>query len=236
MRLAEQSREFLDYVEKWLQQRPAANLAELLDGAGGPAQAAIFCVDLINGFCTAGPLASPRVGAIVAPIRRLFDVAHAQGVRRFILPQDNHPADSPEFADFGPHCVVGTEEAETVAELQALPFAAEFTIVPKRSIASQIGTALPDLIARDGLPPLAITVGDCTDLCVYQLAMWLKLTANATGAPCRVVVPTDCVDTYDLPLAAAQQLGATPHDGDLLHAVFLYHLGLNGVEVVARVE
>ena len=236
MSLAEQSREFLDYVEQWLQERQPARLAELLEAAGGPAQAALFCVDVINGFCRAGPLAGPRVGAIVAPIRSLVQLAYGQGVRRFILPQDAHPADSPEFADFGPHCLAGTEEAETVPELQALPFAAEFTIVPKRSIASHLGTGLPDLIARDGLPRLALAVGDCTDLCLYQLAMWLKLTANATGAPCRVVVPVDCVDTYDLPLPVARQLGATPHDGDLLHAVFLYHLALNGVEVVGRVE
>ena len=29
-------------------------------------------------------------------------------------------------------------------------------------------------------------------------------------------------------------VGAMPHDGDLLHAVFLYHLQLNGVQVVRR--
>jgi len=29
-------------------------------------------------------------------------------------------------------------------------------------------------------------------------------------------------------------LGAMPHDGDLLHGVFLYHMAPNGVEVVAR--
>jgi hypothetical protein len=31
----------------------------------------------------------------------------------------------------------------------------------------------------------------------------------------------------------AEQLGAVPHDAELLHRVFLYHMMLNGVEVVA---
>jgi hypothetical protein len=49
----------------------------------------------------------------------------------------------------------------------------------------------------------------------------------------RVVVPADCVDTYDLPVAVAQSLGALPHAADLLHLIFLYHMALNGIEVVA---
>jgi hypothetical protein len=43
------------------------------------------------------------------------------------------------------------------------------------------------------------------------------------------------VQTYDLPVDAAKSLGIPPHPGDLLHAVFLYHLALNGVEVVQHI-
>jgi hypothetical protein len=66
--------------------------------------------------------------------------------------------------------------------------------------------------------------------------MPLKLAANARDEQLEVVVPADCVDTYDLPVDAAERLGVTPHDGDLLHAVFLYHLHLNGVHVVRRLS
>ncbi len=258
MGLAEQSREFIAYVERWQQERRPVALSDLVAAAGGPEQAALFCVDVTNGFCRAGPLASPRVGSIVAPIVHLFEQAYRSGVRRFILPQDAHPQDSPQFSDFGPHCVAGTEEAQTVQELLALPFASEFIVVPKRSIASDIGTDLPHLLEQDGLPKLALAVGDCTDLCLYQLALYLKLTANASSAEVRVVVPMDCVETYDLPMEVARQValrqaqdhpcasaghpeprrrvGAMAHAGDFFHAVFLYHMALNGIEIVARIE
>jgi hypothetical protein len=48
-------------------------------------------------------------------------------------------------------------------------------------------------------------------------------------------VPENCVDTYDLPVEAARELGVAPHDGDLLHKVFLYHMALNAVEVVKEI-
>jgi hypothetical protein len=43
------------------------------------------------------------------------------------------------------------------------------------------------------------------------------------------------VDTYELPVDTAKELGAFPHHGGLLHLVFLYHMALNGVKVVASV-
>jgi hypothetical protein len=50
-----------------------------------------------------------------------------------------------------------------------------------------------------------------------------------------VIVPVDCVDTYDLPVETAQKIGATPHSAEILHLVFLYHMMLNGVEVVTEI-
>ena len=78
-----------------------------------------------------------------------------------------------------------------------------------------------------------IVVGDCTDLCVYQLAMHLRLRHNARNVPdIDVVVPANAVDTYDLSPEAAREIGAMPHPGDFFHHVFLYHMALNGIRVV----
>ncbi|MDZ4158749.1 MAG: cysteine hydrolase, partial [Anaerolineaceae bacterium] len=68
-----------------------------------------------------------------------------------------------------------------------------------------------------------------------QLAMHLRLDANARQVERRVIVPVNCVETYDRPLETARAEGGLPHPGDLLHSIFLYHLVLNGIEVVRQI-
>jgi nicotinamidase-related amidase len=193
-------------------------------------------VDLIVGFCSEGPLSSPRVGALVPRVADLFRRAYAAGVRDLVFTQDAHPEDSPEFADFGPHCIRGTREAETAAELRDLPFADEIAVFPKRSLSSMIATDFGAWLAARPQLRRFVVAGDCTDLCVYQAAMDLKLRANADYLPYQVIVPARCVDTYDVPVEVAERLGILPHDGNLLHRLFLYHMALNGIRVVRDLE
>jgi hypothetical protein len=65
--------------------------------------------------------------------------------------------------------------------------------------------------------------------------MYLKLRGNEVDRRVNVIVPVECVQTYDLPVETARQISALPHDGDLLHSVFLYHMALNGAQVVEKV-
>jgi nicotinamidase-related amidase len=232
--LNEQSVSFLNYLADWHSKLPTLGLAAEIKE---PQRAAVVSVDLIKGFCTIGPLASPRVQTILTPVVRLFERAHTLGVPHFVLTQDTHEPDAVEFGSFAPHCVRGTEESETAPELAALPFASQFTIIPKNSIDSSLAPAFQDWLVRHPDVGTFIVVGDCTDLCIYQMAMALRLRANAMQVrDVRVIVPADCVDTYDLPVDVAKSLGSLPHGGDLLHLIFLYHMALNGIEVVAAVE
>jgi len=67
--------------------------------------------------------------------------------------------------------------------------------------------------------------------------MHLRLRANEYHRhDVRVILPEDCVQTYDTPMDAAQKLGIPPHDGDLLHAIFLFNMANNGVEAVATIQ
>jgi nicotinamidase-related amidase len=224
---------FLIWLAGWEAALKSVRLGDLV--AGEPNRVALVCVDLVVGFCYEGALASPRVARIVPPIVALCQKAHAAGVRHFVLTQDSHPPDAVEFDAYAPHCVTGTREAETAPELLALSFADEFAVVPKNSINSAIGTGLDDWLEANAQVDTFIVVGDCTDLCTYQLAMHLRLRANALALRQRVILPANCVATYDLPVETAQSLGILPHDGDLLHAVFLYSMASNGVEVVAEI-
>ncbi len=234
MTLATRARPFINYVEAWLANRPTAKLSKIV--GDDPSRVAIMCVDVIKGFCTIGPLASPRVQSIVRPIVKLFKDAYAAGVRHFVLTQDAHDPNAVEFAQYPPHCVRGHEEAQTVPELTRLPFASEFVIIEKNSISSSIGTQLDPWLEAHPEVKTFIVVGDCTDLCTYQLAMHLRLRANALQIPeVRVIVPENCVQTYDTPVKVAQKHGIPAHDGDLLHAIFLHNMACNGVEVVKKI-
>ncbi len=235
--LSTRSAEFVDSVEQWVNERPTVELDDLLSDRGASVnKAAIISVDVIEGFCREGPLASPRVATIIEPISRLFNRAHEAGVSHFILTQDTHSSDAEEFNEFPPHCIAGTVESATVREFKALSFFNGFDVIPKNSINSLIDTKLADWLSTHPEVTEFIAVGDCTDLCLYQLAMSLKLRSNASGLGCHVTVPIDCVDTYHLGVKEAASIGAMPHDGDLLHYVFLHHMALNGVNVVAGIR
>ena len=217
------------FIADWFDALEPRRMGEVI---GDPATAGVFSADMIVGFCHEGNLASPRVGALVEPVADVFRRAHGLGVRHFVLLQDTHHPQTPEFEAWPVHCVRGTREAETVPELRALPFADLFSVIEKNSLHPGVETAFDAWL--DAHPELrtAIVVGDCTDLCVYQLAMHLRMRHNAGNvAGVRVIVPANAVDTYHLPPEAAPA-GAMAHPGDFFHQVFLYHMALNGIEVV----
>lgn len=227
------SQPFLDYLADFQASLCSVSLKTIIRDTQ---HTAIIAVDMTNGFCYEGSLASPRVRGIIAPIVTLFGKAWKMGVSHILLPQDTHDPEAIEFGQFPPHCIRGTREAETVPEIKALPYYDQMIVIEKNSIQSFLDTRLNQWVIEHPNVDTFIVVGDCTDLCTYQLALHLRLDANARQLHRRVVVPADCVDTYDLAVDLANQIGAMPHDGDLLHAVFLYHMALNGVELVSHIE
>jgi nicotinamidase-related amidase len=235
--LISDSRPFLNWLVNWHNSRPSAELTQILEEVeNDPSRVAVLAVDVTTGFCSEGPLSSPRVGRIVDPIAQLFQRAYDLGVRHFLLPQDTHSEDAVEFGSYPAHCVRGTNEPVTVPELRNLPFAELFTIIEKNSISSDINTELGDWLDNHPEVSTLLVVGDCTDLCVYQLAMHLRLRANALNLrEVRVLLPVDGVDTFDIPVDVAKEIGAMPHHGDLMHLLFLFSMAQNGVEIVAKV-
>lgn len=233
MNALSENQAFFDYLANWLNSLSSPTLQEVLQT---PQACAIVSVDVINGFCYEGALSSPRVKEIVQPIRALFEASWQLGLRNIVLTQDTHEADSVEFGQFPPHCIRGSKESETVPEFTSLPFFDQISVFEKNSIHSGLNTGLQAWVEVHPEVETYITVGDCTDLCTYQLAMHLRLDANARQLKRRVIVPVDCVQTYDMPVDLAQQVGAVPHPGDLLHDIFLYHMHLNGIEIVQKLE
>lgn len=219
------SQAFLDWLEgPFLQDMPDFDWAAL-----SPERTAILVVDLVRGFCHLGPLASPRVEALVPRVRAFLEEARQQGVEQFWFCCDEHQADSPEFQAFPPHCVAGTAESEIHPLLEGFPGGLRFA---KGSLNALLEPELEQHL--QALPQLEhfVLLGDCTDLCIYSAAMHLRMQANRLGLKRRIWVLADLVDTYDLPLEVASSLGAMPHPGDLCHAWGLYQMRLNGCQVV----
>jgi nicotinamidase-related amidase len=233
MSLATKSANFLDYLEAWLESRPAAAFDELIPE---PNKTAIISVDVINGFLYEGPLSSPRVAPIGGHIANLMQSSWDRGLRDILLVQDAHTEDSLEFEAFGEHVIKGTYQAETVDEIKTLPFYKEITTIYKDSVHPALNNGFDEWIDQRKHINTFIAVGDVTDICAYQLATYLKLRANAYHQKHRVIVPTNCVQTWHLSVEDAKSTPAMPHHGDMLHATFLYHMALNGIDVVKEIK
>jgi nicotinamidase-related amidase len=230
----EQTRPFIDYMIGWYNGLQPLSLAELVDGE--PESVGIVSVDVIKGFCTVGPLSSPRVNTIVPPIARLFADAWSEGVRDIALAQDAHPQDAVEFGDYPPHCIRGSEEAETVDAFTNLPFFDEIKVIEKNSISVGQTDEFNEWLDERNHITKWIMVGDCTDLCTHQLAMHVRLRANQNQlAGVRVIVPVNAVNTYDTPVDVAREHGIPAHDADFMHLTFLYHMMTNGIEVYTEI-
>jgi len=147
-------------------------------------------------------------------------------VDQMVLIQDSHPEGAEEFEAFPEHCLTGSLEARHVAELEAVPGFAGWQRFEKNSISALENTGLRAWL--DARPRLRVLVaaGDVTDLCLYSLAVGLKLRSIAANLGQEVVVPANCVQTWDSP----------DHPGDLYHALFLRQLARNGVRVVREVR
>jgi nicotinamidase-related amidase len=171
---------------------------------------AILVVDMLNGFCREGSLASARLDSITDRLREHLAREAAAGASLVFL-VDTHRPDDPEFAMFPPHCVEGSGEDEIVPELAEL--AAAGTVVRKHTFSGFRGTELDEVLER--LAPGVVEVaGVCTDICVLHTVYDLRVRGYD------VVVRSELVETYDAPGHEADEINrfALAHIRDILGA------------------
>ncbi|MBI1888737.1 MAG: cysteine hydrolase [Candidatus Spechtbacteria bacterium] len=237
-----------ELVTTWYEGLGVLRMEELVPCKEVAKWTAIFVVDMINDFCKPdGALYSARIEGIISPIASLLRNAQSRGVG-INLVQDCHDENAREFRAFPKHAVKGTRGAETITELMELPFSDTFRIFLKNSLSAADSCYryygqgdLHTLIFSYFINQFyyfggtAIIVGDCTNLCVREIAMGLQLWANEWGKDVRVVIPANCVQTFDLPFEKAKELGAMPHPGDFYHLLSLYEMRRNGIEIVGEI-
>lgn len=238
--------EFLAYMEEKVQQSPSITVDELIAKAGGVDHLYLVYVDIIKGFCEVGPLSSARVQEMVQPVVQLTESLVEKGLpsSNLIFLNDAHPEDAVEFGSFTPHCVRGTVEAEVVEVLRPYQDQADAQTFAKNATNGLFGVNKDGVTFHETLSRIFtqapkstfVVVGDCTDLCIYQNALGIRLLANERNANVEVVVPIPHVRTYDLPIEVANEIGAFGHDANFLDLVFLYHMKANGVTLISKLS
>ena len=191
----------------------------------GPYAVSLLIVDMINGFCRSGALSSPRIRNLEMPIFDLTKNILSEGAKNIAFLNDCHTKNSAEFDDFPPHAIKGTKECEIVDSLKV--FTRGAAIFTKNSLNAftnpDFNTYVKQLI-KNGTQCFIIT-GNCTDLCIYQTAVTLKMFLNSNNAKIDIIIPYNCVDTFD----------SYEHAADLINPLFLYHLKANGIKIVKEI-
>lgn len=174
----------------------------------------ILVVDMVRGFHDLGNLANPRVAKIIPNIKNLLVRSKKWGDEIIFL-RDCHEPDDKEFKMFPKHCVRGTEETHIVKEF-ILPgmFFAGSPVLDKTRYSGFYKTDLEDIL-KNKKPKMVVVVGVCTDICV------LHTVADLRNRDYTVVVPLDCVETFDAPGHPAEESSkwALNHMTNILGAV-----------------
>lgn len=217
----EEAAKTLEGILDMLESRPSLSLKELTGNGRDADKTVLVVVDLVNGFTREGPLKSPRVEALISGIGALSEACDGWRIPKLAF-ADCHTAQSPEFESYPPHCLSGTAESQLVDELK---MAGGFTVIPKNSTNGFLEEAFQAWLSEHPQTENFIIAGDCTDICVYQLATTIKAYFNKSDRKSRIIVPMDCVDTYDLGL----------HNGNLANAMALFFMAGNGVMLYERI-
>lgn len=181
----------------------------------------VFVVDMINGFVRQGALADPAIGALTTPIAALLDEIHT--TPWFVC--DTHEPNAAEFQVFPVHCLKGSEECEVVDELKS--YVKPEYMLEKNSIST---AAVPGFFEKMKQLPEdcdIIVTGCCTDLCISQLALPLLFWNNQNNRRHRIIVPVDCVDTYDQ---------KDVHSAWISNEQALALMSANGVQIVESIR
>lgn len=178
----------------------------------------LFIIDLNNGFAKEGSLYSKRVNHLIKPIVD-FTKLVSKDIKNIIAFTDCHTKESTELLTFPAHCIKDTIECEIVDELKSID---NIKVIKKNSTNGFFALENLNFDDIDNI----IIVGDCTDICIYQLAITLRSYFNQNNINKNIIVPMNLVDTYDI---------ENIHPAKLLNIVFFNSMLQNGIKVVKEI-
>ena len=175
----------------------------------------VVVVDMVNGFCKKGALASFRSFERIAPIADMLQ--KLPNVKKVFV-RDVHSDKSTEFKSYPPHCLVGDIESELVRELS------DFEHIDVAKNSTNAFFALQNSPLELNHYTNILIVGVCTDICIMQLALTLKSYFNEKNFTSNILTIMDCIDTFDSP----------EHDAELSNLFALKFLEGAGVDIYKK--
>lgn len=189
------------------------------------AKTVVVVVDMIEGFVNIGNFASSRVKDMAPNIVTLLEKFKDS---RKVFFRDVHTADSKEFNAYVSHCV-DDAETEIIKDLEEFAYGSanynKSTVISKNStngfLADGFRCWLNDNLDIENF----IVVGCVTDICVSDFAKTLQCFIYENNLDKKVIVPVDCVETYDL----------GHHNGEMMNIFTLYSMKLAGINIVDKI-
>ena len=157
---------------------------------------ALFIIDMNNGFCNKGNLADPTIKKIVPAIKKLIEAVVRKGEGLFFV-NDEHTEESVELLRYLHHCM-GDEESETIDDLKDYEQFAH-RVFHKNSRNAIFAPGMMETLLQMKNLKRVVVVGCCTDLCVQNFVLALRDFFDQFNMNVDVIVPKDCVETYDIP-------------------------------------
>lgn len=154
---------------------------------------AAIVIDMINGFAKEGALASPIVDGISSNIAKNLTNLTGSTVLFFV---DQHVEGSAELDVYPSHCLLMTEEAEIVPELQMF-LNDDTTVIGKNSVNGFFAEGFMDWFKENENVERYVVMGCCTDICILNFTLSLKSYLNQHNIRKEVIVPIDSVATFD---------------------------------------
>lgn len=183
----------------------------------------LVVVDLVNGFINEGEIHDKHIRTIIPECKSLIE-SYLNNGYPVIAFKDCHTHDDEEFKDFPIHCIKGTEEAELVDEIKV--FEDRMIVIEKNTTngftSEGYQKVLKDYVDYDEI----LVVGCCTDICVLQFVMEMKMLKTHFDLKYKLIVAKDACDTFEM----------DDHHRDDFNDRTFELLEMNDIEVVDHYE
>ena len=182
-------------------------------------QELVIVIDMVNGFCKKGSLASPSVMRIVPRQLEVLKECKDKG-SQIIFIRDSHNKDAVEFKTFGKHCIENTKETEVIDELS------EFNECEYLKNSTNFVFADGFMKDIDKLKKLkkVLLMGVLSDICVKNGGISLRTYFDQNNRDIEIGVLGDCCDTYN----------AAGHSANVINEKSFSDMEANGIVRIKR--